>query len=208
MINFGSDKKRKDNLNPYCKECKKEKSAKTRNEHRVKLREKGRQRYYKNKDKLLSQSNKYHYRKNCEKYGGEKEYLKLKNKFKNKLNEGLTFKVLKFLFPDTYIQHNKFRIYTPTLTNRNFIKPDFHLEVNNKKLIIEYNGQQHYEIDKHFFGENAENRYTDQLIRDNFLRNYCKENSIILIEIDGRQYTGFKNILNYLKEEFFKINLV
>ena len=198
---YGIDKHRLDKLNPYCNVCKKHKSSLFKNKNRELVRESARNRYYNNRERLLTQSNEYHYKKRCGECGGEKEYLKIKNKFKNKINEGLTFQVLKKLLPNIDIKHNKHKIYTPDLSSRNFIKPDFYFVIDNRKIIVEYNGQQHYEVDTHFFKEKAQSRYNDQIIRDKYLRNYCKDNNIILIEIDGREYIGYIKIFNYMKEK-------
>ena len=58
---------------------------------------------------------------------------------------------------------------------------DFFIEQNNKKYFIEYNGKQHYTPIEYFGGELA---FKKQIVRDNIIRNYCKENNIILLEID------------------------
>lgn len=55
---------------------------------------------------------------------------------------------------------------------------DFYLPEYN--IFIEYNGQQHY-IAKDKFG--GEIRFQQQLKRDQFVRDYCKNNQIKLIEI-------------------------
>ena len=55
---------------------------------------------------------------------------------------------------------------------------DFYLPEYN--ILIEYNGQQHY-IAKDKFG--GEIRFQQQLKRDQFVRDYCKNNQIKLIEI-------------------------
>lgn len=49
----------------------------------------------------------------------------------------------------------------------------------NKVVFIEYNGIQHYFPVELFGGVNAFNK---QIARDNAVRNYCKENNIILLE--------------------------
>ena len=58
----------------------------------------------------------------------------------------------------------------------------------DKKIAIEYNGIQHYKPTR--FGSmtefDAEIRFEEQLKRDQYIRNFCKENKILLIEIDGR----------------------
>lgn len=67
---------------------------------------------------------------------------------------------------------------------------DFYLPNNN--LIIEYNGKQHYQPVQ--FGNlskrQAEINLLKQQERDVYLRIFCKNNSINLLEIDGRIYQG------------------
>lgn len=55
---------------------------------------------------------------------------------------------------------------------------DFYLP--EYSIFIEYNGEQHYMPIKHFGGEI---KYQQQCLRDQFVRNYCKNNNITLIEI-------------------------
>jgi hypothetical protein len=61
---------------------------------------------------------------------------------------------------------------------------DFYIERSSKKYIIEYNGRQHYEPVSVFGGQD---RYVKQVLRDENLKEYCHQNSIIYVEIDGRQ---------------------
>lgn len=63
--------------------------------------------------------------------------------------------------------------------------PDFYLEINSKKIIIEYNGRQHYEPVE-FGGISKKRSYENYVIqknRDIQVRKYCKENNICLLEI-------------------------
>lgn len=90
---------------------------------------------------------------------------------------------------------------------RKWVEIDFKIEYNNKIYFIEYNGPQHYKV--HLFGnktyEAATIDFKNQQIRDEWVRNYCKENNIILIEIDGRIYKNKNNTLKYLREIVDKI---
>ena len=64
----------------------------------------------------------------------------------------------------------------------------------DSKIALEYNGAQHYRPST--FGtqtkEEAEICFQKQLKRDEYVRNFCKENGIKLIEIDGRKYQNKK----------------
>lgn len=63
-------------------------------------------------------------------------------------------------------------------TVRKYFLIDFYLPKNN--LFIEYNGRQHYMPVEFFGGMPA---FLKQSVRDNELRNYCKEKNIKLLEI-------------------------
>lgn len=60
------------------------------------------------------------------------------------------------------------------------IHSDFLVKYNNSTYIIEYNGKQHYIPIKHFGGEL---KFKKQLDRDNYLKQYCEDNGIILLSI-------------------------
>lgn len=67
---------------------------------------------------------------------------------------------------------------------------DFYLP--EKNIAIEFNGIQHYEPVKHFGGEE---RFKQQQLRDNYIRNYCKAKGIKLIEISYLDYEKVEEIL-------------
>ena len=68
---------------------------------------------------------------------------------------------------------------------------DFFIE--NLNLAIEYNGQQHYKAIDFFGGEKTFKRRQEL---DEQKRQYCKNNSIKLIEIPYWDYNNIENILN------------
>ena len=70
---------------------------------------------------------------------------------------------------------------------------DFYLTDLN--IAIEYNGIQHY-IPVEYFGGKL--KFERQLQRDNYIRNYCKNNNIKLIEI---KYT--ENVENILQKYIY-----
>lgn len=114
-----------------------------------------------------------------------------------KKNESMTGEILKRIFPNL-------RIYCQKKIDR--FRVDFFFEKDNKEYIVEYNGEQHYQPIR-FFGFKskikANANFIKQQQRDQALRNYCKNNNIVLIEIDGRKYQGFK-IKDYLNYMFTK----
>lgn len=97
--------------------------------------------------------------------------------------------------------------------------PQYKLIINNKKMfvdffipkincIIEYNGAQHYQpvIFGSISKEKSEENFIKQQERDLNLRNYCLNNKINLIEIDGRTFYNNKLIefLEPLCENFLQ----
>ena len=77
------------------------------------------------------------------------------------------------------------------------IKVDFYLPKFN--TFVEYNGKQHYIMQEGFGGQL---KFDKQVQRDKYLRKYCKENNINLIEIP---YTE-KDIENYLINKINECN--
>lgn len=64
----------------------------------------------------------------------------------------------------------------------NKVKIDFQIVYNNTIIWIEYNGEQHYKNRSDFFHKSIGD-FDNQLRRDQNIRDYCKENNILLIEI-------------------------
>ena len=90
---------------------------------------------------------------------------------------------------------------------RNYIICDFYLEWRGKRIIIEFNGGQHYDARIYktaWRQKQSDEDFRKQVMRDDWLRIYCKKNKIILIEIDGRSLKREK-ILAYLLTIFSKL---
>lgn len=83
-------------------------------------------------------------------------------------------------------------------------------KLNDQIYYVEYNGVQHYRPVK--FGsqtnEEINEAFRRQQIRDKWLRKYCKDNNIILIELDGRRLYGYEKISNYLTKKCKKLGIV
>lgn len=71
---------------------------------------------------------------------------------------------------------------------------DFCMILRDRKILIEIQGQQHYEP-VNFFG--GEEKFKKQKKYDNLKRQYCKKNNIQLIEIP---YWDWNNMEKYLEE--------
>ena len=78
----------------------------------------------------------------------------------------------------------------------------------NKSIIIEYNGEQHYHPVR--FGnmteEKAKAAFDKQLVRDAYVREFCNNNGLKLIEIDGRIY-NYNKLITYLNRLFADIDM-
>lgn len=94
--------------------------------------------------------------------------------------------------------------YTQQATFNNLIFPetkallrfDFYLENEGNKIAIEYQGKQHYE-DIEFFQGNL--KYVQD--RDNFKKEYCKNNNIKLIEIPYWDYDKINK--QYMEDKIY-----
>ena len=75
---------------------------------------------------------------------------------------------------DYFQYHKNFRI------NGKRIIPDFYIEKRNRKIIIEYNGIQHYKPVKHFGGEDTFNKQKE---RDDLIKTFCNSNNFEYYEL-------------------------
>lgn len=66
------------------------------------------------------------------------------------------------------------------ITNKRAVFVDYYIPRLN--MIIEFDGQQHYDYNKYFHKE-CYQKFTDQVNRDNVVEEYCKLNSIKLLRI-------------------------
>ena len=82
------------------------------------------------------------------------------------------------------------------------VKIDFSIKLGNLTIWIEYNGLQHYEFNIYLHRNNIEN-FKNQLRRDEKVREYCKENSILLIEIPYI-YDTKESIFDFLNKTVLK----
>lgn len=122
-------------------------------------------------------------------------------------NENLTGVVLQEMFPDIEIIKSyklDIPIYYKNKILINYVRIDYKFVLNGKTYFIEYNGQQHY-IPIKFWDKTkkeALEKFKKQKIRDKWLRKYCIDNNINLIEINGLQYYGIK-IKKFLENKFY-----
>ena len=85
----------------------------------------------------------------------------------------------------------------PTLPLQ-YLSADFYLLYGRDYIIIEYHGEQHYE-DIPYFYEGRTRNFAVQQHRDRYLRQYCHDHQIKLLEIP---YTDFKRIYEILSAYF------
>lgn len=95
-----------------------------------------------------------------------------------------------YLIANNYKYLSQYEVAIDTSINPSGIaKVDFYLPEYN--LFIEYNGKQHY-IPVEYYG--GKFRFEQQQKRDEFIRNYCKNNNILLLEI--RYDDDIEKVLN------------
>ena len=103
-----------------------------------------------------------------------------------------------------YIHNKPIPNNDPTLELED-LKADFYLENGDERIIIETNGPQHYK-EINFFHNNPKSMkknkrdFKKQQHRDQYLRQYCKEEGITLLEIPFTEYDHIPSVLY----EFFK----
>ena len=100
-----------------------------------------------------------------------------------------TVKVFLWKYKINFTQQYAINNENVLCTNKK-IYVDFYLPDQN--TFIEFNGEQHYKPIEFWGGENA---FEKQQIRDNALRQYCKEHKIKLIEIPYSQMSNIEDIL-------------
>jgi DNA-directed RNA polymerase subunit M/transcription elongation factor TFIIS len=101
-------------------------------------------------------------------------------------------KIKEFLLAKCIEFKHQYRIQNEDLFNpRTYMVVDFYIK--SLKVIIEYNGEQHYKPVK-FFGGNKKHKI--QLERDIILRQYCERHKIKLIEIPYWDYDNIETILS------------
>lgn len=87
--------------------------------------------------------------------------------------------------------HCQYQIQTSDLLNRNSIFVDFYL--SNENIIIEYDGQQHFNWTDHF--HKTYSNFIDQVNRDNYLVQYCKDNNIRLLRISYKDNNRLEEVI-------------
>ena len=108
-------------------------------------------------------------------------------------NEGLCKQYLqKYLKPGTNIEKQKsFYINDNNICNQTSLRVDYYIESEN--LIVEYDGQQHYEYCE--FMQKTYSRFIDQVNRDNYLVQYCKDNNIRLLRISYKDNNRLEEVI-------------
>ena len=88
--------------------------------------------------------------------------------------------------------------------NRNEVRIDFVLppKTFEKEVWIEYNGKQHYE-EVEFFSCGKEEVFKKQKIRDMNVKNFCKDNNVLFIEVPYILYSK-ESIYNFLSLVLFE----
>ena len=74
---------------------------------------------------------------------------------------------------------------------------DFAVNIKNKLYLIEFDGEQHFNIESQFGDKNKEDKYNKLIANDNRKNKYCKDNNIPLLRIP---YWDINNIEKILSE--------
>lgn len=74
--------------------------------------------------------------------------------------------------------------------DRKYLFPDFTIK---NDAIIEYDGKQHYEFIKSM--QKTYSRFIDQVNRDNYLVQYCKDNNIRLLRISYKDNNRLEEVI-------------
>jgi hypothetical protein len=124
-------------------------------------------------------------------------------------NEKITGEYLKEIFPNICINKNykiNEKIEIKGKLIRNFVIVDYYFEIGGVKIVVEFNGHQHYKPCRFWdrTTKEAEKKYEEQQIRDKWLVEYCNNKNIRLVNIDGRRIYNSK-IKNYLENIFSNI---
>ena len=82
----------------------------------------------------------------------------------------------------------------PTLPLQ-YLSADFYMLIGREYIIIEYHGEQHYEEIPFFYEGRKLRTFEVQQHRDRYLRKYCKDHRIRLIEIPYWDYNRIDEIL-------------
>lgn len=117
---------------------------------------------------------------------------------KHSINEKIIYNILKK--NNIEFEHQK-NIKNINGNDYRSYKLDFYFPL--LKIAIEYNGKQHYEPVEYFGGEE---KFNIQVKRDMYVSNFCIENKIQLISIDGRNYK-YKKLIKYINHEILPLLL-
>lgn len=162
-----------------CKLCYRDRKTKWTNEtldaflkqNDIKLKRIGNVCGYKEKIKMKCLIDNHEWDANLSSIVSEKSGCPLcKNKMEKKV----------FGYIEKYIKYDSFEYQKRYKFNNRLYIVDFYLEINNKSIIVEYNGKQHYFPIKYMGGES---KFQKTKRRDEEMRQYCKENGIYLLEI-------------------------
>lgn len=116
--------------------------------------------------------------------------------------ERYTYKLLREYFPGAKIERQyyiRLDANEKLVSGRKRIFVDFYIP--SLRLMVEYNGKQHYGESKKYFDRFSESivGYLDTMpTRDKFLEDWCKSNDISLIVVDGRVASRPHQIKDYL----------
>ena len=100
----------------------------------------------------------------------------------------------KYLIDNNYSFEREYSFKDSEIQSLRF---DFAVNIKNKLYLIEFDGEQHFNIESQFGDKNKEDKYNKLIANDNRKNKYCKDNNIPLLRIP---YWDINNIEKILSE--------
>lgn len=105
----------------------------------------------------------------------------------------------KYLLNNKYIFEREYKIKNSEIASLRF---DFAVTINEQLYLIEFDGMQHYSIDKQFGNNNKEEKFNKTQRNDQRKNEYCKNNNIPLLRIPYWEIDNINSLLDsFLKAE-------
>lgn len=105
----------------------------------------------------------------------------------------------KYLINKNFVFEREYKFSDSEICSLRF---DFAVKLNDKLYLIEFDGEQHFDINKQFGDNNKEEKYNKQITNDNKKNEYCINNNIPLLRIPYWEIDNIDKLLNnFLKAE-------
>jgi len=118
-----------------------------------------------------------------------KNCVDLTNKTEKKQSKGET--MIKNILDSMGVRYEREKLHSD-LKYKGYLRFDFEIIHNNRRFVVEFDGEQHRRAVDFFGGEKA---LALTKIRDQIKNNYCEDNNITMIRIDTLDYKKGKKVL-------------